>query len=56
MATLKQNRGTFLAVQWLRLPVATERGPEFDPWSENWIPHAAAKNSDVVAADPAGCY
>ena len=35
---------TFLVVQWLRL-CSQCRGPRFDPWSGNWIPHAAVKIS-----------
>ena len=31
------------------------RGPEFDFWSGNWIPHAATKNSHAATED-AACY
>ena len=27
-------------------------GPRFDPWSGNWIPHAATKNSHDAIKDP----
>ena len=35
--------GTFLVIQWLRLQTPN-RGPGFDPWSGNEIPHAASKS------------
>ena len=34
--------GTSLVVQWLILYCQC-RGPEFNPWSWNWIPHAALR-------------
>ena len=35
------NLGTSLAVRWLRLQC---RGPRFNLWLENYIPHAATKS------------
>ena len=31
------------------------RGPGFDPWSENWIPHATAKSLHTATKDPVCC-
>ena len=31
------------------------RGPRFNPWSGNWIPHSAAKGSHAAARDPMHC-
>ena len=28
------------------------RGPRFDPWSGNWIPHAKTKSSHATAKEP----
>ena len=39
---LKFKKGTSLVVQGLRL-CSQCRGPRFDPWLGNWIPHAATK-------------
>ena len=38
--------GTSLVVQWLRLCTANARGPRFDSWSGNWVPHAPTKNQN----------
>ena len=32
-----------LVAHWLRFQCSQCRGPGFDPWSGNWIPHAAAE-------------
>jgi len=37
---------------WLRLSSQC-RGSGFDPWSGNWIPHAAAKSANATTKDPA---
>ena len=37
----KQDCVTSLVVQWLS-PCSQCRGPGFEPWSGNWIPHAAS--------------
>jgi len=38
---IKTTAGTSLMVPWLRLCVLE---PRFNPWSENWISHAATQN------------
>ena len=40
-----QLTGDSLVVQWLGLhPCSQCRGPRFNPWPGNWIPHAATKD------------
>lgn len=44
--TLKMLSGRLpLVVQWLRLYALVVRGPGFDPWPRNQIPHVAARSS-----------
>ena len=31
------------------------RGPGFNPWLGNWIPHAETKSSNAAIKDPACC-
>ena len=31
-------------VQWLKTPQSQRRGPRLDPWSQNYIPHAATED------------
>ena len=35
-----------------KTPCSRCRGPRFDPWSENYIPHAATKSSHAATKDP----
>ena len=42
---VKGYRGTSLVGQWLRLHPPNARGPGFNHWSGNQIPHASTKNS-----------
>ena len=46
-SNILRSVGTSLVVQWLT-PHSQYRGPRFDPWPENSIPHASIK-------DPASC-
>ena len=45
--------GTSLVVQRLRPLAPNARGPRFDPWSGNWIPHTATKGLHAAARAPA---
>ena len=40
---LKRNERDFPGVPVVKTPRSQCRGPGLDPWSGNWIPHAAAK-------------
>ena len=45
-----------LVVQWLRLHPQC-RGPGFNPWSGNWIPHATTKKLHAATKDHnLGCF
>ena len=37
----------------VRTSSSQSRGPKFDPWSGNWIPHATTKNLHATTKDPA---
>ena len=46
---------TSLVIQWLSLS-SQNRGPGFDPWSGNLIPHASIERFlHAVTKDPACC-
>ena len=49
---VKSTKRNFLVVQWLRLCAPKTKGPWFDPWSGNWIPHAATKSVNATNRDP----
>ena len=49
---VKSAKRNFLVVQWLRLCAPKTKGPGFDPWSGNWIPHAATKSVNAANRDP----
>ena len=36
-------------------PPSLHRGPRFDPWLGNWIPHAATKSLHATVKDPKCC-
>ena len=46
-------RGDFLSGPVAKTLCFQHRGPRFDPWSENWIPHAATKSSCASTKHPA---
>ena len=45
----------FLGGPVAETPCCRRRGPGFDPWSGNWIPHAATKGSHVATKDWRSC-
>ena len=42
---LKKNRKDFPGGPVAKTPCSQYRGPRFNSWSGNWIPHAATKSS-----------
>ena len=44
--------GTSLVVQWVGLRTPKAGGLVFDPWSGNWIPHAATKSPHAATKIP----
>ena len=42
------NVGTSLVVQWLGFCTPNAGGPGFNPWSGNYIPHAATKSLNAA--------
>ena len=51
----KEPRRDFSDDPVAKTPCSQCRGPEFDPWSGNWIPHATSDHLHASIKDPT-CY